>query len=262
MVYDYSQSGGTISTSITEGQSFAFCSATDESSIGAGNTGGGTGWEAQAGVQETAGIGHTWSGKHYDITGTITETAGARAFGSAHISGHDIDFKGGADYGTAVSVDYEADVHSHGIKLSTGDGVSFGPQFAVSASCSCKFVKNKLCISAAGKLAAVVGIHGNFKIQIDCGPLEHDAKVVYKHTTEIFDVVGNDVTHNSISAVQAAEIMSGNPVVAAQALDTLGKDIGNVATEQYHAAEHDVNEVGNTIEHGAESAWNSTFGKL
>ena len=56
--------------------------------------------------------------------------------------------------------------------------------------------------------------------------------------------------------------MSGNPVVAAQALDTLGKDIGNVATEQYHAAEHDVNEVGNTIEHGAKSAWDSTFGKL
>ena len=247
MVYDYSSTGGTISTSVTEGQSFAFFHATDQSSIGAGNTGGGTGWEAQVGAQETAGIGHTWSGKHYDITGTISETAGGRAFGEAHISGHDINFKGGADYGTAISCNYQADVHSHGIKLSTGDGVSVGPQFAVDASCSCKFVKNKLCISASGKLAAVVGVHGDFKIQIDCGPLEHDVKVAYKHAAESYDIVKNDITSNSISAVQAAEIMSGNPAVATQALNSIGNVIASGVDEQYHAAKHDIDELGHDL---------------
>jgi len=249
MTYYSSQKGGTIGTSIVEGHSYAFATATDETYAGMGNTGGGTGFTVREGLSETAGIGHTWGiGKHINITGTITETAGESALASAHISEHDVDFKGGANYGTAVGVGYKAGVNACGVKLSTGDGVSFGPQFAVDASCSCKFTGNKLQISAAGKLAAVVGVHGNFHISIDCGPLEHDAKVVYSHVVHSYDVIGNDVKEGSnFTLTEAAEIMSGDNVAQVLGLDKDADSIAHAVTHQANEVVHDVNSAGDDL---------------
>ena len=51
------------------------------------------------------------------------------------------------------------------------------------------------------------------KSVLDCGPLEHDAKVVYSHVVHSYDVIGNDVKEGSnFTLTEAAEIMSGDNV--------------------------------------------------
>ena len=248
MVYDKTSSGGTIGTDMESGHTYTFANASDVASAGMGNTGGGTGFKVDIDGTENIGMASTHYGRHYEVTGTVTETAGVSAIAHAHISEHDFEMQGGASVGAAVGVGYKAGVHGEGVRISTQDGVSIGPQLAVNGSCSFKFTDNKLQIAAAGKLACEIGVHGSFKICIDCAPLEHDAKVVASHLVHSYDVVGNDVVETGVVSVADA--------VAAGVTKEVNDIPGDVTiashdvTHQINELGHDASSVGSWIEHG------------
>ncbi len=223
MPYDYSGKGGTIGTDMQAGHTYYYANASDITSIGAGNTSGGTGFNVKIDGTENVGMASTHYGRHYEITGTVTETAGVSAIAHAHISEHDFEMQGGASVGAAVGVGYKAGVHGEGVRISTQDGVSIGPQLAVNGSCS-------------------------FKICIDCAPLEHDAKVVASHLVHSYDVVGNDVVETGVVSVADA--------VAAGVTKEVNDIPGDVTiashdvTHQINELGHDASSVGSWIEHG------------
>ena len=238
MTYDKTSSGGTVGTDMESGHTYTFANASDVASAGMGNTGGGTGFKIDIDGTENVGMASTHYGRHYEVTGTVTETAGVSAIAHAHISEHDFEMQGGASVGASVGVGYKAGVHGEGVRISTQDGVSIGPQLAVNGNCSFKFTDNKLQIAAAGKLACEIGVHGSFKICIDCAPLEHDAKVVASHLVHSYDVVGNDVVETGVVSVANA-IASG--------VTKEVNDIPGDVTIASHDVTHDVDELGHDL---------------
>jgi len=258
MVYDNTSSGGTVGTDMESGHTYTFANASDTSSAGMGNTGGGTGWVVDARCEETVGMASTHCGQHYEITGTVTETAGVSAIAKAHISEHDFDLAGGASIGTAVGVGYKAGVHGMGVHLQTQDGVSIGPQLAVSGSVSFSYKDNKITFAAAGELAAEIGIHGSFKIVIDVKPLEHDVKVVASNLVKSYSLIGNEYVETGVISQEQLREFSydatheyndakGDVKITGDFVDRQEKDVKGDVNIATHAVTHEADELGHDL---------------
>ena len=251
MTYDYKQVGETTGTDMESGRTYTYANVSDKTYAGMGNTGGGTGWVCGVNCSETIGMASTHYGQHYEITGTVTETAGYNAIASAHISEHDFQMQGGLQAGTAVGVGYKAGVHGMGVHLQTADGVSIGPQLAVNGSLSFSYKDNKITFSAAGKIAAEIGVHGSFKIVIDTKTLDKDVKVVENNVVKSYKLIGNEFVQDGIVSQTTLEEITG------EAQHQI-KDVSGDATIVAHTAEHQESALGRDVDsvgHAVTKVW-------
>lgn len=251
MTYDYTQVGETTGTDMESGRTYTYANVSDKTYAGMGNTDGGTGWVCGVNCSETIGMASTHYGQHYEITGTVTETAGYNAIASAHISEHDFQMQGGLQAGTAVGVGYKAGVHGMGVHLQTADGVSIGPQLAVNGSLSFSYKDNKITFSAAGKIAAEIGVHGSFKIVIDTKTLDKDVKVVENNVVKSYKLIGNEFVQDGIVSQTTLEEITG------EAQHQI-KDVSGDATIVAHTAEHQESALGRDVDsvgHAVTKVW-------